>query len=68
MPIMDGFEAFTKIKQLYQPCQNRIDSGPLSQIEDMMPVIVAASGYSENFVRKKLEETGFTDGYFETPF
>jgi len=34
----------------------------------MMPVIVAASGYSENFVRKKLEETGFTDGYFETPF
>jgi len=34
----------------------------------MMPVIVGVSGYSEDFVRKKLQEIGFTDGYFETPF
>jgi len=33
-----------------------------------MPVIVGVSGYSEEFIKEKLKKTGFTDGYYETPF
>jgi len=40
----------------------------MSQFEDMMPLIIAISSYSEDFINDKLEEAGFTDGYYETPF
>jgi len=36
-------------------------------LEELTPVIVGLSSYSESYIKEQLASAGFTDGYFEAP-
>ena len=48
---MNGYEACKKIKTLYEPCSSLIESGPLSQTLELLPVIIGVSSYSYHHVK-----------------